>query len=316
MYILKVHNSEKDHSIVVPFSDRENVINDLKDQYQTILSRLQAEKEDYIHIKENWNDDYKSMEECLDAFLSHETTSLYVSIQYQLSPELNQELHSEKIPRDEVISWEIFSKLQTCDKEVIKLMIDPRYEFECNISEEMLYGANLMGAAFVRFNDIGVAYRLYVNGDEDRSAIYKMVDGEISHAYWTHYEINPKDSQWKENLEIAMCKAFIQLHYFEVPIDELFQEMIGMRFSSIQEMEYWIAYWISDKLDNEEISFPGFTLSPCPINEEVIVGKAEVDYAIDGTFGEDMFGLENADFTIEYLKDNSGLMYITSVRWD
>lgn len=322
MYILKVHNSEKDHSIVVPFTSKESAITCLKDQYQEMTTRFKKNKRNYLRFDGSWNSDYKSLEEYFEAFLLNQETSLYLSIQYLISSELNEKLHSENIPREEVISWEINPQLRTTDPEVMKLMIDPRYEFECNISTENLSDADICGAAFIWYNNFGVEYNLCVDEKCNSSAIYKMTASnsdnfETDHDQYLHYEIDPNDPYWKKDLEVTMCQALIQLHHLNFyakkeDVDELFKKIVGMRFSSNAKLKEWIL----EQLNLKDHQLPDFALMESMMNEEIKNGTANVDFAIAGTFGENLFGFDYADFTIEYLEDNDNLKYITSADWN
>ena len=98
-------------------------------------------------------------------------------------------------------------------------MMNPDYEFECNISEEMFSeGVILPGAAYIWFEDIGVEFEFCIENGENYSAIYRMDmnkagdDFETDHDEFYHYEIDPTDPEWKVNLEIEMCRVLILLH--------------------------------------------------------------------------------------------------------
>ena len=105
------------------------------------------------------------------------------------------------------------------EKEIVNLMMNPDYEFECNISEEMFSeGVILPGAAYIWFEDIGVEFEFCIENGENYSAIYRMDmnkagdDFETDHDEFYHYEIDPTDPEWKANLEIEMCRVLILLH--------------------------------------------------------------------------------------------------------
>lgn len=105
------------------------------------------------------------------------------------------------------------------EKKIVNLMMNPDYEFECNISEEMFSGeVTLPGAAYIWFEDIGVEFEFCIENGENYSAIYRMDmnkagdDFETDHDEFYHYEIDPTDPEWKANLEIEMCRVLILLH--------------------------------------------------------------------------------------------------------
>lgn len=322
MYILKVKNSENDNVITILFLHEQTVIDRVKDQYQTMITRFKKNKRNYLRFESIWNSDYKSLEEYFEAFVSHKETSFRVSIKYLISSELNQELHDENIPREEMISWEISSELRTSNPEVLKLMIDPRYKFECNIPKVNLSNLDIWEAAFIWYDDLGVEYNLCTEEENDSSAVYKMTadksDGfETDYNQFVHYEIDPDNPYWQEDLEIAMCEAFIQLHHLGFCIEKrdvegLFKKIIGMRFASRAKVKEWMF----DQLNLKYSQLPAFALMESEINEEIENGITNVDFSMNGTFGENLFGFDYANFTIEYLKDNDGLMYITNVCWN
>ena len=142
-----------------------------------------------------------------------------ITIFYELTPQYNEEKHSEKTKRTEVIHWEIIKNYPLKEKEIVNLMMNPDYEFECNISEEMFSeGVILPGAAYIWFEDIGVEFEFCIENGENYSAIYRMDknkagdDIETDHDEFYHYEIDPTDPEWKANLEIEMCRVLILLH--------------------------------------------------------------------------------------------------------
>lgn len=93
-------------------------------------------------------------------------------------------------------------------------------------------------------------------------------------------------------------------------VERLFEEIVGCRFGSYADMESWFKH----RLKNE---YPQFSICDCKgINNEVVNGDIDVDFSIDCTFGEELFGFAYADFTVDYIKDNAGRMYITYARWN
>lgn len=93
-------------------------------------------------------------------------------------------------------------------------------------------------------------------------------------------------------------------------VDRLFVEMAGIRFGSCEEMEGWFRTHLKDE-------YPLLSICECDeINSEIECGKADVDFSTNCTFGENLFGFKYADFTVDYIKDNAGKMYVTYARWN
>lgn len=92
-------------------------------------------------------------------------------------------------------------------------------------------------------------------------------------------------------------------------VQQLFEDMHGCRYCSYQEMEDWFRKKTKEPL-------PNLVIRECSgINSEITEGKTDVDFATDCTFGENVFEQGWADFTVNYIKDNAGKMYVTSVIW-
>lgn len=208
------------------------------------------------------------------------------------------------------------------NSDVVNLMTDPEYEFECNISEEMLSGeVTLPGAAYIWLNDIGVEFEFcIIENGENYSAIYRMDmnkagdDFETDYDEFCHYEIDPTDPEWKANLEIAMCEVLINLHRIGLHLKEkdiwkMFSKIFGMRFSSIAEMKEWIF----TELNLKEYRLPDFAIRKSSINDEIQEGKANVYYVLNMTLGKDIVTPGYNDYSITYLLDNNNKMIVTSV---
>lgn len=98
--------------------------------------------------------------------------------------------------------------------------------------------------------------------------------------------------------------------YGKEEVDALFQEIVGFRFRTCGEM----ADWFRERLGDAP---PRLEIRQCDtINWEVDHGISEVDYATDCSFGEDIFGMDYADFTIDYIRDNEKRMYVTYAGWN
>ncbi|WP_166083208.1 hypothetical protein [Erysipelothrix anatis] len=93
-------------------------------------------------------------------------------------------------------------------------------------------------------------------------------------------------------------------------VEQLFIKMVGCRYRSYDDMENWFR-------QNMEDTLSALVIIGCEgINSEIADGKANIDYSTDCTFGKNKFDMEDADFTIDYIMDNAGSMYVTFVRWN
>lgn len=98
--------------------------------------------------------------------------------------------------------------------------------------------------------------------------------------------------------------------YGKEEVDVLFEKIVGCRFESYGDMEQWFGMKLGD-------TPPKLNIVKCDgINAEIENGMTEVDYSTDCTFGEKIFGMEYADFTINYILDNGKRMYVTYARWN
>lgn len=98
--------------------------------------------------------------------------------------------------------------------------------------------------------------------------------------------------------------------YGKGEVDALFEKIVGFRFRTCGEMEDWFRERLGDALPHLEIR-------QCDtINWEVDNGITEIDYATDCSFGKNIFGMDYADFTIDYIRDNEKRMYVTYARWN
>ncbi len=92
-------------------------------------------------------------------------------------------------------------------------------------------------------------------------------------------------------------------------VEMLFRKMVGCHFKSYEDMEHWFHRALDE-------GFPDLSISDCDgINAEIDMGLTDVDYSVDCTFGENLFGMAYADFTISYILDNEKKMYVTAVDW-
>ena len=110
MYYLHIYNSEKEEgSIVLPFEDMQPMINFVVDQYQKTIKRLKTNNKKYQKITSTWDKNKydETLEESIKNFEFEIFCSMEITICYELTPEYNEEKHSEKTKRTEVIHWEI-----------------------------------------------------------------------------------------------------------------------------------------------------------------------------------------------------------------
>lgn len=98
--------------------------------------------------------------------------------------------------------------------------------------------------------------------------------------------------------------------YGKEEVDALFEKIVGRRFESYEDMEQWFCMELGD-------TPPKLDIAECDgINAEIGNGMTDVDYSTDCTFGEDIFGMGYADFTINYILDNAKRMYVTYAEWN
>lgn len=98
--------------------------------------------------------------------------------------------------------------------------------------------------------------------------------------------------------------------YGKEEVDVLFEKIVGCRFESYGDMEQWFGMKLGDMP-------PKLNIAECDgLNAEIKNGMTEVDYSTDCTFGEKIFGMEYADFTINYILDNGKRMYVTYAEWN
>lgn len=327
MYYLHIYNSEKEEgSIVLPFEDMQPMINFVVDQYQKTIKRLKTNNKKYQKITSTWDKNKydETLEESIKNFEFEIFCSMEITICYELTPEYNEEKHSEKTKRTEVIHWEIIKNYPLKEKEIVNLMMNPDYEFECNISEEMFSeGVILPGAAHIWFEDIGVEYDLRIEKGVDRSCIYKIKKNENGDGFerdcniHCSHDVHFEYPDWKAYLESVMCKTLIEMHHLKISfnendVEDMFSRIIGMRFSTIAMIEKWIF----EKLQVTKKSLPNFVLQESEINDEILFGNADVDFVLDGTFGKGVLKKQHYDFSISYLKTNDHQMFITDAHWN
>lgn len=198
-------------------------------------------------------------------------------------------------------------------------MTRPEYYFVCAFTKEMALREGMDShTARLRVGDIGVEYILSKKAEKRYGTIYKVKENKaIPNKHCIYDEIDFEDPDWEANLEIAMCKAFLQFYPLESTlkkenVDEVFRKIVGMRFNRISNIEYWIL----ENLQVTKEDLPDFVIQESEINEEIRIGKADVDYVLDGTFGEGVLNKQYPDFSISYLMTNNNQMIITDARWN
>lgn len=323
MYYLNIYKSEKDGSIMLPFNnDIESLITYVVDQHERIIRYLESNNKKYEKIAFIWDKDRydETLEVSIRNFDFGIFQSMNVQIFYDLTPEYDKEMHSEeRIDRREVIHLEIMKKYPLKEKGIIDLMTRPEYYFVCAFTKEMALREGMDShTARLRVGDIGVEYILSKKAEKRYGTIYKVKENKaIPNKHCIYDEIDFEDPDWEANLEIAMCKAFLQFYPLESTlkkenVDEVFRKIVGMRFNRISNIEYWIL----ENLQVTKEDLPDFVIQESEINEEIRIGKADVDYVLDGTFGEGVLNKQYPDFSISYLMTNNNQMIITDARWN
>ena len=323
MYYLRIYSSEKDGSIMLPFNnDLESLITYVVDQHERIIRYLESNNKKYEKIAFIWDKDRydETLEVSIRNFDFGIFQSMNVQIFYDLTPEYDKEMHSEeRIDRREVIHLEIMKKYPLKEKGIIDLMTRPEYYFVCAFTKEMALREGMdSDTARLRVGDIGVEYILSKKAEKRYGTIYKVKENKaIPNKHCIYDEIDFEDPDWEANLEIAMCKAFLQFYPLESTlkkenVDEVFRKIVGMRFNRISNIEYWIL----ENLQVTKEDLPDFVIQESEINEEIRIGKADVDYVLDGTFGEGVLNKQYPDFSISYLMTNNNQMIITDARWN
>lgn len=323
MYYLRIYSSEKDGSIMLPFNnDLESLITYVVDQHERIIRYLESNNKKYEKIAFIWDKDRydETLEVSIRNFDFGIFQSMNVQIFYDLTPEYDKEMHSEeRIDRREVIHLEIMKKYPLKEKGIIDLMTRPEYYFVCAFTKEMALREGMDShTARLRVGDIGVEYILSKKAEKRYGTIYKVKENKaIPNKHCIYDEIDFEDPDWEANLEIAMCKAFLQFYPLESTlkkenVDEVFRKIVGMRFNRISNIEYWIL----ENLQVTKEDLPDFVIQESEINEEIRQGKTDVDYVLDGTFGEGVLNKQYPDFSITYLMTNHNQMIITDARWN
>mgnify|MGYP000599155236 CR=1 FL=1 len=323
MYYLRIYSSEKDGSIMLPFNnDLESLITYVVDQHERIIRYLESNNKKYEKIAFIWDKDRydETLEVSIRNFDFGIFQSMNVQIFYDLTPEYDKEMHSEeRIDRREVIHLEIMKKYPLKEKGIIDLMTRPEYYFVCAFTKEMALREGMNShTARLRVGDIGVEYILSKKAEKRYGTIYKVKENKaIPNKHCIYDEIDFEDPDWEANLEIAMCKAFLQFYPLESTlkkenVDEVFRKIVGMRFNRISNIEYWIL----ENLQVTKEDLPDFVIQESEINEEIRQGKTDVDYVLDGTLGEGVLNKQYPDFSVTYLMTNHNQMIITDARWN
>lgn len=322
MYYLRIYSSEKDGSIMLPFNnDLESLIEYVVDQYERMMKHLKSDHNKYQKITSTWDKNIydEPLKESIKNFSFGIFQSMNISIVYELTPEYNEKMHSEKVEREETIHWEIVRKYPLKEKGILDLMLRPDYDFVCVFTKEMALKEGIHShTARLRVGDIGVEYILSKKAEKRYGTIYKVKENKaIPNKHCIYDEIDFEDPDWEANLEIAMCKAFLQFYPLESTlkkenVDEVFRKIVGMRFNRISNIEYWIL----ENLQVTKEDLPDFVIQESEINEEIRQGKTDVDYVLDGTFGEGVLNKQYPDFSVTYLMTNHNQMIITDARWN
>lgn len=314
---------------MLPFNnDLEALITYVVNQHERIIRYLESNNKKYEKIAFIWDKDRydETLEVSIRNFDFGIFQSMNVQIFYDLTPEYDKEMHSEeRIDRREVIHLEIMKKYPLKEEGIIDLMTRPGYYFVCAFTKEMALREGIgFHTARLWVGDIGVEYTLSKKDVESQGVICKIKANKsenelfaISSDKYCPCDIDFEDPDWEADLEIAMCKAFLQfyplnLSFTKEDVDNVFHKIVGMRFNRIANIEYWIL----ENLQVAKENLPDFVIQESEINEEIRLGKTDVDYVLDGTFGEGVLNKQYPDFSISYLMTNNNQMIITDARWN
>mgnify|MGYP000053630748 FL=1 len=161
MYYLNIYKSEKDGSIMLPFNnDIESLIEYVVDQYERMMRHLKSDHNKYQKITSTWDKNIydEPLKESIKNFSFGIFQSMNISIVYELTPEYNEKMHSEKVEREETIHWEIVRKYPLKEKRILDLMLRPDYDFVCVFTKEMALKEGIHShTARLWVGDIGVA---------------------------------------------------------------------------------------------------------------------------------------------------------------
>ncbi|CUP51082.1 Uncharacterised protein [Anaerostipes hadrus] len=322
MYYLSIYNSEKEGSIMLPFNnDLDSLVEYVVDQHERMMKLLKSDNKKYQRIRSFYDKNRcdESLAESIKNFDFGIFYSMNITITYELTPEYNEKMHSEMVEREETIHWEIMKKYPLKEKGIIDLMISPEYYFVCAFTKEMaLREGTGPHTARLWVGDFGVEYTLSKKDEKMYGTIYKVKENKaIPNKHCIYDEIDFENPDWETDLEIAMCKAFLQFYPLESTfkkedVDAVFHKIVGMRFNRIANIEYWIL----ENLQTSKEELPDFVIQESEINEEIRQGKTDVDYVLDGTLGEGVLNEQYPDFSITYLMTNDNQMIITDAKWN
>lgn len=322
MYHVIVH-SNKYNTNTFSFSEKLDAINFVINQYNTMIRRCRyLSEESFCEIKTIQIQSISEYFSEHDFNVNPSTGKIWIKCKFH---DLDKKY--------EKISWRIVREIMTNDPDIISIMTDPRYRFQYMDSlsawEDKLRihrELDMKGAAYLYLGDIGVRYDIYFDRDnhEERSCIYKLKKNADKNVYEIdpngrfNYEIDPKDPNLLENLQIEMCKALIGYHKIDLFIcddspDHMLKEIIGMKFETISDMKKWIC----KKMYVKEYQLPNFTLT-----------ELEPGSSLIGFFGPEVFEMKwiylgevqpyawfHNLFSINYKKDSDGQMIVTDAQW-
>ena len=100
---------------------------------------------------------------------------------------------------------------------------DKQYNYECSISNMFkdFTCCDVWGCSSLTLGSIGVEYNFCVEDGDDYSGIYKMIRDEDTGVFETDptvfitHTIDFNNSEWKKDLEDALCEALIDFHLKE-----------------------------------------------------------------------------------------------------
>lgn len=331
MYYVIVKNSSNKKAYVSSFKDKEDAVSNIIFRFNKKLNSLHLSKHDIRSILTYW--DYnKIYNELLNQNYEKITQSKEVTIMYDLFDDMRGNYIRQQI------SWQLIFVDDRTDSVLYDFMLDPRYKFKCVLTKDTLPklsdDAPLCEAAYIHFENIGVEFEFCIKNGENHGFIYKTdkkTEDDLvfsfengferdSDKYYEKYyypEIDFENPNWKSDLEMVMCRSLIKMHHLNISftkenVDDVFCKIIGMRFSTVSKIKNWIL----EKLRVTKEDLPDFILRKSEINDEIVQGKADVDYVFDGTFGKGVLEKSYSDFSISYLITNNGQIIITDAHWN
>ena len=157
-----------------------------------------------------------------------------------------------------------------------------------------------------------------VNGEQKKAMVYIMDErNPLNQPSDEYYQILEEtylkycfDNTVLYRAKEESCPENRTMEDSKKEIDKLFEKIMGHRFYNFDEIEQWFRQELKSAL-------PELIVRECDgINDEIGNKQTQVDFSTDCTFGKNIFGFSNADFSIDYILDNENQMYVTYARWN